>query len=281
MGFLNKEQIDAAKQRVGIGGEGAAAPAAPAKDTVPQETDQGGAPAQVVDVAPEGAATEPKPTVFVTLKDGREIEVDEGEAMRLMQLGFEAGDEETIQSVRGLERFIEEDPRRRDALKAFIDNPDATSLLLEKFAVMENANEGNEDPRDKELRDLRKQNAELQKKPVADVKQARAALISDAASKYPALKGISPGLLNAAVSGLMADGHSLTSALISVATEQSGGETVDGDRKRGLDRTSRRLSGLGGGGSSPTSVPTAAPSKGSDLGNGNALAAARRRLAGL
>jgi hypothetical protein len=279
VGFLNKEQIDAAKGRVGIDGESAAAPEAEATAPVPQETDQGEAPTQVEGAAAPAATDEPGPTVFVTLKGGREVEVDEGEAMRLMQLGLEAGDEDSIQAAKGLERFIEDDPRRRDALKAFIDNPEATSLLLDKFDVAGSANEGAEDPRDKELRELRQRNAELEN-PV-DAGPTKAAQIAEAASKYPALKGISPGLLTAAVTGLLSEGHSLTSALLSVASDQTGGEVADGDRKRGLDRTSKRLSGLGGGGSSPTSVPASPAANGSDLGNGNALAAARRRLAGL
>lgn len=278
MGFLNKEQLAAASTRVQDGGDGAGGEQQPAETHAPQVDDQRGAETQEQGEGAEAHARAPE-NRMVTLKDGRQVEIDGAEAERLMQLGLEAGDEDTIKAVRGLEQFVGEDARRGDALKALIDNPDASAFLLEKYGVSGATEEGTESPQDKELRELRAENARLQNQDKQGGK-SQADVIVEAATKYPALKGLPKNTLAMAVKGHMADGQSLTSALVSLAAEQTGNEVLDGDGKRVTMRNADRLSGIGAGGAAPTATPSQPSKSGGALRDGSARAAAARRLAG-
>jgi hypothetical protein len=279
MGFLSEEQKATALERANDGGDGAGGGQRPAEAQAPEVIDQGGAETQEQGAGAEEAQAKAPDNRMVTLKDGRQVEIDGAEADRLMQLGLEAGDEDTIKAVRGLEQFVGEDPRRGDALKAFIDNPEATAVLLEQFGGKGGTEDGAESPQDKELRELRAENARLQNQGKPGGK-SQVDVIADAAAKYPALKGLPKNTLAMAVKGHMADGQSLTSALVTLATEQTGSEVLDGDGKRSTMRNADRLTGIGAGGAAPSATPGQPAKDGNALRNGSARAAAARRLAG-
>jgi hypothetical protein len=78
----------------------------------------------------------------------------------------------------------------------------------------------------------------------------------------------------------MAEGHSLSSALVQLASAQTGAEVEDGNKKRSTMRNADRLAGVGNGGEAPTTAPTRKTGGASDLKDGTARRNAQRRLAG-
>lgn len=276
MGFLSEEAKSAAAERVGAAVdeptgakpvEGTPVPEKPVQENPTPEKPSGGA-AEVPANASE--------TFTLTLEGDRTVEVDAAEAQRLMNLGMRAGDEDTIDAVRGLEKFVKGNPEGARALKALVDDPEAVSRFVEGLPEGAKEVEG-EDPRDKRIRELEMENQKLQKAPEG---QTAEQLVAEKASHYPALKELPSKLLVSAVKGRMADGESLSSALAGLASEQSASQESRGDDLRGKTTVTNRLRGVGGGGSAPAAAPEGASPDGRSLNNGGALVAARRRLAG-
>lgn len=276
MSFLNEEQKSAAAERVGAAVdeptgakpvEGSPASEKPVQENLAPE---------VVDNGVETPANAEE-TFTLTLEGDRQVEVDSVEAHRLMQLGMKAGDEGTIKTVRDLEKFVSENPAGARALKALVDDPEAAARFVEGLPKGEKEGEG-EDPRDKQIRELQSEVQGLRGAPEGSKTPEQ--IVSEAASHYPALKGLPVGLLTSAVEGRMNKGQSLSSALAGFASEQNASSKEHGDNLRGETTVTNRLRGVGGGGSAPSAVPEAAKRDGSSLGNGGALGAARRRLAG-
>lgn len=279
-GFLDKDQMAAAKERVGAGDaadaggdrppvESSPAPSGGQEDLTPkQEPEQGG----------DAPAKEP---VFVDmpLEGGKSVKVDQEELVRLAKLGMKAGDEKSIQTVRDLENFVRENPEAAPALEALVKDPQAAARIVEELGGSKEPEGGNEDPRDKEIRELKAENERLQRGGGTGGKSAQE-IVKEASAHYPALSNLPLTILTQAVEGRMAKGESLSSAMANLAAEQADHEAAGADRKRGAAEKSRSLQGAGGGGGAPSLVPDGQKPSGKSLHNGGALAAAKRRLAG-